>query len=126
MHSLKQFMKFCLVGIVNTAIDFAVYYFFTRVIGVYFLVANFISVLTAMIFSFYFNKYWTFRNYDTQIKKQFLQFTLVNLIYFLLNNGIIWLGVTIFGLNDLWAKILATIIGLAWSFSANKIWTFKS
>lgn len=125
MKAFKQFLKFCLIGVVNTAIDFAIYSFLTRIAGVYFLAANLISVLAAMSFSFVFNKYWTFKNFDAKIKKQYLQFALVNLVYFLLNNGIIWLGVTILGLGDLWSKLLATVIGLAWSFGANKIWTFR-
>jgi putative flippase GtrA len=125
MKALKQFIKFCLVGVVNTAIDFAIFYLLTRIAGIYFLLANFISVLAAMTFSFVFNKYWTFKNFNPGIKKQYLQFALVNLVYFILNNGIIWLGVTILGLGDLWSKLLATLIGLGWSFGANKIWTFK-
>jgi len=125
MVAFKQFIKFCLVGVLNTLIDFAIYYFLTRIIGIYFLAANFISVLAAMTFSFVFNKYWTFKNFDSQIKKQYLQFALVNLVYFLLNNSIVWLGVTVFGLGDLWSKLLATAIGLGWNFGANKLWTFK-
>jgi putative flippase GtrA len=125
MKSLKQFIKFCLVGVVNTAIDFAVYYFLTRVVGIYFLLANLISVLVAMTFSFVFNKYWTFKNFNPKINKQYLKFALVNLVYFLLNTAIIWLGVSIMGLGDLWSKLLATAVGLAWSFGANKIWTFR-
>lgn len=126
MHSLKQFIKFCLVGVINTAVDFAVYLFLTRIFGLYFLAANFISVFVAMSCSFVFNKYWTFKNFDSRIQKQYLQFALVNLVYFLLNNSILWLGVHILGLEDLWAKLLATVIGLAWSFGANKLWTFSA
>ena len=125
MKSLKQFIKFCLVGVANTAIDFAVYYFLTRIAGFYFLAANLLSVFVAMSFSFIFNKFWTFKNFDLKVKKQYLRFALVNLVYFMLNNSLLWLGVHILGFGDLWSKLLATAIGLAWSFGANKIWTFR-
>lgn len=121
----KQFLKFCLVGVLNTLLDFAVYWFLTRSLGMYFFYANFISVLVAMSFSFVMNKFWTFSNFNKNIKKQYLQFAAVNLIYYILNNAIIFLGVNYLLIGDLWAKVLSTAIGLIWSFGANKVWTFR-
>ena len=121
----RQFVKFCLVGIINTAIDYLVYLGLTRGIDLYFLYANIIAILVAMTFSFIFNKYWTFRNYGKNIKKQYLKFFIVNLAYFLLNNVIVFSLVKYFMIFDLLAKIIATIIGLIWNFTANRYWTFK-
>lgn len=121
----KQFIKFCLVGVFNTAFDFVIYYFLTRSMGLYFLLANAISVFLAMTVSFFINKKWTFRNNNPKIKKQYLKFALVNLVYFIINNGLIFIGVHYLGGHDLGVKIVVTIIGLSWNFLANKYWTFK-
>ncbi|MCX6740473.1 MAG: GtrA family protein [Candidatus Parcubacteria bacterium] len=121
----KQFLKFCLVGVFNTAFDFVVYYFLTRALGVYYLFANLISVFLAMTASFFLNKKWTFKNNDKQVKTQYFKFALVNLVYFILNNGLIFIGVNYFGWPDLWVKAAATVIGLFWNFGANKYWTFR-
>jgi len=122
----KQFVRFCLVGIINTVVDFSVYLFFSRVIGLYFLLANILAILAAMTVSFILNKYWTFANLEKKIKTQYLKFALVNLVYFFLNNSIVLCLVDYLNLYDLWAKVIAIIIGLFWNFFANRYWTFKN
>jgi putative flippase GtrA len=122
----RQFFKFCLVGLMNTAIDFSVYLFFSRTLGLYFLYANILAILLAMTFSFWANKYWTFQNNEKKIKLQYLKFALVNLVYFLLYNSIFFSLVEYFKLFDLTAKIAAIMIGLFWNFFANRYWTFST
>jgi len=122
---VRQFVKFCLVGLANTIIDYAVYLFFSRLLGWYFLLANIIAILAAMTFSFFANKHWTFRNKDKQIKSQYLKFAAVNGVYFLLNNLIVFSLVHYLATYDLLAKIIAIAIGLLWNFLANKFWTFR-
>lgn len=123
--TLRQFVKFCLIGLANTALDFVVYLFFTRVIGLYYILANVISVFVAMSSSFILNKHWTFRNKDNNHKIQFLKFSLVNLIYFIINNAVVF-GLVHYGhTGDLVAKVVAVVIGMFWNFGANKFWTFR-
>ena len=122
---LRQFIKFCIVGIANTLLDYAVYLFFTRIFGFYFLYANIISTIAGMTSSFIFNKYWTFKNREKDFKKQYLKFVIVNVIYFFLYNGIFYCLVEIFGIYDLIAKIIAVFICIFWNFLANRYWTFR-
>lgn len=121
----RQFIKFCIVGTVNTIIDYALYLFFSRSLGVYFLYANLLSVSIAMTSSFIFNKYWTFRDQGKNIKTQYLKFLVVNIIYFILNNSIVFSLVKYLRIYDLIAKVIAIIVGLFWNFFANRYWTFK-
>jgi len=121
----RQFTKFCLVGFLNTFVDFGVYLFFSRIVGLYFLYANFLAVFVAMTSSFILNKYWTFKNHDNNLKVQYLKFTLVNIVYFFLNNAIFFSAVHYLRLFDIWAKVLAIGIGLIWNFLANRYFTFK-
>jgi len=122
----RQFVKFCFVGFANTIIDFSVYIFVSRVLGVYFLYANILAIIVAMTFSFFLNKYWTFKNLEKKIKTQYIKFTLVNLVYFFLNNSIVFILVANFKFYDLGAKAVAIIVGLFWNFIANRYWTFKN
>ncbi len=124
-QTTRQFVKFCLVGVANTLIDFLIYLFFTRIIGLYYLAANVISVFTAMSSSYIFNKYWTFKNKDTNHKVQLVKFTLVNFVYFFLNNGIVFGLVHLAKVDDLPAKVVAVAVGMFWNFGANKFWTFR-
>ncbi len=122
----RQFIKFCLIGLLNTIIDYSIYLFFSRSIGLYFLYANIISISVAMTFSFFANKYWTFQNKDKRLKTQYLKFAAVNVVYFFLNNSILFVLVTYLAVFDLLAKIIAIIIGLSWNFFVNRHWTFRN
>ncbi|MCX6743015.1 MAG: GtrA family protein [Candidatus Parcubacteria bacterium] len=124
-QTMRQFVRFCLVGLANTFVDFLVYLFFSRVMGLYYLVANIISVFVAMSSSFIFNKYWTFKNTDNNHKVQLVKFTLVNIVYFLLNNSIVFSLVHFAKIDDLPAKVVAVAVGMFWNFGANKLWTFR-
>ncbi|MFC1598730.1 GtrA family protein [Patescibacteria group bacterium] len=121
----KQFIKFCIIGAVNTIIDYAVYLLLNRVYGVYFLYANIIAITVAMSSSFIFNKYWTFRNNEKKIPIQSAKFVIVNVLYFFLNNSIVFALANYLAVYDILAKIVATIAGLFWNFFANRYWTFK-
>lgn len=122
--ALKQFTKFCLVGFSNTAIDFLVYLFLTRLFLIYFVLANACSFLLAVTWSFVFNKYWTFRNGEKKIKKQYLQFLFINIFGLILNTLFLYVLVTYLNFYDILAKIIAVIIILFWNFFANRYWTF--
>jgi putative flippase GtrA len=121
----QQFFKFCLVGLGNTFVDFGAYLFFSRVGGLYFLYANILAILLAATSSFILNKYWTFKNFEKKIKTQYIKFAVVNVVYFFLNNAIVFVSVHYLGFYDLLAKVMAVGIGLFWNFTANRYWTFK-
>lgn len=121
---VKQFIKFSLVGVTNTIIDFSAYFFLTRVLAVHFLVANIISFTIAVSWSYFLNKRWTFRDTDTRTGVQFFKFVLVNIVGLALNEGTLSLVVLVFGAHDLAAKLIAVVIVVIWNFFINRTWTF--
>ena len=121
----RQFIKFCIIGTLNTVIDYSVYLLLNRVFDIYFLYANIMAIAVAMTSSFVFNKYWTFRNHEKKIKSQSLKFVIVNIVYFFLNNSIVFVLASYLAFYDIFAKIIATIVCLFWNFFANRYWTFR-
>ena len=124
----RQFIIFCLVGILNTAIDFSVYLFLTRNFNFFsnfFIIANIISFSCAVISSYYLNSRWIFKFNTDNNTKRFSMFLVVSLFGLLINSFILYLFVNYVELTDITAKIIATIIVLFWNFFINKYWTFK-
>lgn len=123
-----QFIRFCLVGLTNTLIDFSVYLLLTRFFGFWskhYLVANFIAFSTAATWSYFFNKYWTFQDQAKPQAVQFIKFFAVSLIGLCINETILFSLVHFLKLYDLIAKACAIAVVTLWNFSANKYWTFK-
>lgn len=117
-------LKYGTIGASSTMIDFGFYILFVYVLGIYYIWAATLSFVIAAVFNFTLNRKWTFRS-NGQKRKQLPIFLLVMISGVLLNNGIIALGVEVFGLWDIFAKIISTGIITIWNFLGNKYFTFR-
>lgn len=122
---LEQFIKFGLVGLFNTVVDFTTYLFFTRVVLWSYLIAATIAFVVAASSSFLLNRYWTFRVKNSDFAKEYLKFFIVAFGGLLLTLLILYILVDIFYWYDLFAKFLTIIVVVNWNFFLQKYWTFK-
>lgn len=116
-------IKFIIVGGANTVLDFALLFLFTN-IGIDKIIANYFSTSIAMLFSFFANKSFTFKDTSEKKKRQFVLFIIVTLTgLWVLQPLIIW-GVTsltasYISSNEISlfiAKLIATIATLIWNY----------
>lgn len=126
-------IRFILVGISNTILDFGLMNVF-QLVGLPLLVANTASTGIAMIYSFLMNKKWTFRNAGQNYIQQVILFFVFTIIgIWIIQNGCIWLIQTFiphFGLSDQLfaniAKLIASVPSLVWNYvTYNKV-VFRS
>lgn len=119
---IARIVRFCLVGGVNTAIDFVGYLLLTAA-GVHFLVANLLSTSAGMGFSFVANRYFTFGAGAGGAVRQgalFLAFTAFGLWVI---QPLVIFGVTAAmdgpraGLPGLLPKCAAIGVGLIWNYA---------
>lgn len=55
-----QFVRFCVVGVVNTALNYAVYWLLLEGAGLQYLVAGALGFLSGAVSGFFLNRKWTF------------------------------------------------------------------
>jgi len=124
----KQFAKFVMVGLVNTAIDFLIYFSLTRGTDFFeqhLLSANIIAFSIAATNSFFWNKKWTFRDQGKNYHVQYSKFLTVSIGGLILSQGIFVLGVHYLKISDIITKLAAVVIITFWNFALNKRWTFR-
>jgi putative flippase GtrA len=148
-QELVRFLKFCVVGVIGTAIDFGIFNLLHNVLGWDRILSNTISVTAAIVNNYIWNLYWVYpETRGRQGTKKFVQFVLVSISAWALNTGILWSSERwVFGTNGLFsglvsaaaqmldtehevlssnaAKVLATGIVLFWNFFVNRLWTFR-
>lgn len=134
---IYQAAKFILVGALNTFIDLGVLnalILFTGIVsGAGFGFFKGASFLVAVINSYLWNKYWTFKSKDSQATKEFSQFMFVSIIGLFINVGIATLVVNVIGPQGgvapvTWANVgalVSVVISLVWNFLGYKFWVFK-
>jgi putative flippase GtrA len=124
-----SFLRFCAVGIVNTSIDFTVYFSLTRGMHFFlthFLIANFLAFLCANVFSYWANKHWTFQNKSTQYFFQYSKFLITSLFALGAIQTTLYICVHLFDWWDLFAKIIALGVSLIINFVGARFWAFRS
>lgn len=119
----RQFVKFVLVGLLTTVINFSVYGLLLF-LDVYYLTAAVISFSIATLNSYTWNRIWTFRAGKHRIGK-LAKFTTVQLAGLTLNLVGLWLLVEHAGLHEFPAQVLANGVVVASNFIGNKFWTFR-
>ena len=119
----RQFVKFVLVGLTTTAINFAVYGVLL-LLDVYYLTAAVVAFSVATLNSYTWNRIWTFRAGRHHMSK-LAKFTAVQLVGPSLNLAGLWLLVEHAGLHEFPAQVLANGVVVVSNFIGNKFWTFR-
>jgi len=101
---LKQFLRFGIVGVINTAHYYLWYFLFYLGLEWAYLVAHLSAFVISMIGSFYMNVYFTYKTRPTL--KKFLQFPLT----YVLNIGLSTLFLFIMVDAFKWSEVLSPFI----------------
>ncbi|MEG6565776.1 GtrA family protein [Thermoanaerobacterium saccharolyticum] len=117
-----QFIKFNLVGIVNTLVDFSVFTVLTF-FGMYYMAAQVISYSCGVANSFIMNKYWTFGAKSTPHGYEVFKFIAVNGVSLAVSLSILYPLKPILGVIS--AKVIATLFSMMINFVGSKLWVFK-
>lgn len=146
-ESIKQALKFSLVGVFNTAVDYGVFYVMLSIFNVDKSISQIFATAVAMCGSYIINKYWTFKERGKQNTVQIVKFIVTNIIsmcatIIFMNIfhdalhihewtnsilGIMGMSYRLKGdIGVMFCKIVASCISLVINFLGNKFWVFKS
>jgi len=137
-----QIVKFAIVGVLNTLVDFAVFQTLNLTLGwVY--AAQVLGYTFGVINSYLWNSNWTFREQRTRSLKEILLFLLVNVASLGVSLGMIWLCREVFGVTNEWvagwmphflagfikgdtvSKLIATVVAIVVNYFGNRLFVFR-
>jgi len=125
-EDLIQFLKFIIIGILNTLVNLIIFYLFTEIFNVYYMVAAVLAFLFAVTNSYLFNKTWTFKEklkYKTS--SRYIKFFIISIIALSFNLALLYLLVEYFKFNIFIAQLAGVFLNFLINFFGNKLWTFK-
>ncbi len=132
-----QFIRYVMVGLVNTAVDFGVLNLEIVLTGIHqgawLVLFNTVSFTCALVNSYFLNRSFTFRS-DRGGGILFVQFMLVSLGGLVINDGGIYLLTTIshpwIGTSPVLhvdeAKVATVAVSWAWNFFLYRLWVFRA
>ena len=134
-ESLVQFIKFCLVGVTNTAVA----YFLN--IGILFLLkdawwrwdyifANVTSFTISIFWAFYWNNKYVFRERPDEVRNKWKALGKTFLSYgftgYVLNSILLFILVDMAGMSKYIAPLAVLIVSVPINFLLNKLWAFRT
>lgn len=125
MSTLTQFVMFCLVGLVNTALHALVFVLLFRLLGVHYLAATAAGYSAGVLNSFVLNRRWTFRRTAGNRRREMSRFVVVNLVSLGINVFALHALVAVASLTEEVALLLAIGCSTTANFAGNKYWTFQ-
>jgi dolichol-phosphate mannosyltransferase len=126
-----QFVRFCTVGFTGVFVNEGALWFFTDIVGLYYLYSSVLAVEMAIVSNFLFNDFWTFR--DRSLKKagfaqalrRFLQFNTICGMGALLNVAVLWLLTEQMGLHYLVSNLAGIGVATLWNYGLNSNITYR-
>ena len=124
----KSFIRFAIVGVINTLVTIGVNVLCNNVFDFYYKVSWVIAFAAGVTNSYIMNKMWTFESKGGSKRKtttEMLQFLTVNLV----SLGATTLGLTYFvenrGINENLAQLPTILISQFINYTGYKLWVFK-
>ena len=130
-QSLKrETLAYLVVGICTSAVSFGTYWLYSRVFGIgNEHVAKFLSMLTAMAFSFIPNKIWVFQSTAKRgralLREVYTFFATRAFSAFVLEQGLFFVFIEIIRMHDLFANVLVMAIIVVVNYLFAKFYVFK-
>ena len=123
---IEQILKFGVVGIIATVIDFGVLYVLSQPLGMDPVISAGISFCVSLVFNYVASMRYVFTHReDMSRSREFVIFLVLSLIVLAIKEAIMAAGVTVLGSSALavmGTKVLATAIVMVWNFVSRKKW----
>lgn len=128
MEMLREAVRYGLVGVSATVVDWGLYYALTRGVPALsgrYVLAGVLSFSVAVVWAYLMHRRFTFRVRHGRHRQQFPKFLTITLTGLALHSVLLWVGIERLGLYDLYAKVLASGIGALWNYAGQRFWTFR-
>lgn len=122
----EELIAYVIAGALTTFVSIGSYALFTRTLNINFITSSIISWILAVIFAYFVNKIFVFHSKSVKIINELFHFIKYRILSLLMDVGIMFILVSIIGLNDIISKIFVQIIVLISNYIFSKIFVFKN
>lgn len=127
-ESITQFLKFGIVGVLNTLISLAVYYIFLHINERLYLAGNIAGFAVSVANSFFWNNKFVFSSESSGLKSTIIKLGKTYLSYgatFLLSTALLYIEVDVLDWSAALCPVLNLLVTIPANFLLNKFWTFR-
>lgn len=124
---LQKILRYLAAGGASTIFNLAILFILVHFLGFFYLIGAICSYVLSIGFGFALQKFWTFRDHETSgVHIQLGIYTVIALINLGVNTGLMYLFVSILGVQYLVAQVIAAGIIAFASYINYKTFVFKA
>jgi putative flippase GtrA len=121
----EQFLKFIIVGIFSTIINYGLFYLLLEIVNINYLISSSLGFIAGVFGGYYFNKNWTYNNKKTKSKDIALKYFLIYLGSLAISIIFLKITVKLIGINPKIGNILSIALTTCTNFFGTKFLVFK-
>lgn len=122
---VKQFAKYCLVGLANTALGLTVIYLAMGAFSMAPGVANAAGFAVAFLASYWLNRRWTFQS-TTNLGRSLTTFAVICAAGYALNLTAVLTAINVADLNAYFAQLIGVAIYAVFVFTGSRFFAFRT
>lgn len=133
---VMQFVKFAIVGVSNTIINYSIYLFSLWILGLWrnvqrydYLIAQIVAFLISVLWSYFWNCKYVFVQKKTDVKliikqllKAYISYSVTGIF---LSSILMFIEIDVYGMPKAIAPLVNIFIYVPINFLLNRYWTFK-
>ena len=118
---ILQIIRFGIVGVIATVIDFATLIVLKELLGVDVMIASAIAFCVSVAANYVLSMAFVFKSKNQNKIKEFIVFLLLSVGGLGVNEVILWLGVKLASIYYIIVKLFATVIVMVYNFITRKL-----
>lgn len=122
---MDRFLRFCLVGIFNTGVNYGVFLLLWSLGNIPYLVAGPIGFLSGAVPGYFLNRAWTFRS-DINLGSGFWRYILVQLVSLGSHWCAQWIAGEVFGVPHGWTQLAGIVVSMFVNFTLLNLVVFRT
>jgi len=103
-------IRYLIAGGTSGVVDLVALYLFNNVLGIYYLFSVVLAFLVAFFVSFLSHKFWTFKNYRKETRKQIIMYLFSSVFGLFLNTILMYIFVDYFHLQVILSQIIVGLL----------------
>ncbi|UCD07402.1 MAG: GtrA family protein, partial [Candidatus Aenigmatarchaeota archaeon] len=126
---MKRFLKFATVGASGVFVNEGLLWFFTEIVGFFYLISSAIGIEVSIITNFILNEFWTFRDRSKGKKGRFrrgVKFNTVSVAGLVINISVLYFCTAFLGIYYLISNLIGIGAAFLWNYFVNLGWTWKA
>lgn len=130
LEKYRELIRYLIVGVLTTMVSLFLYFLCVETIlnpevAIELQIANIISWIGAVSFAYVTNRIYVFESKNSNIGKEMLLFFVARIGSLVLDMGIMFLAVTVMGVNDKIAKLFVQAVVIVSNYILSKLIVFR-